>query len=239
VSDLTIDACDIFDYFEGIQVDHANVNMNCTHVAQCQWAVTLKTESRFIGNAQTGHNHFEENGSHLHLIDCKLPWISQGQNLFGWAGSHCIQGTLSQSTMQEMQQAWGGNDWQNNGSNISVEWNDVVTGEYGYSSNWNVLPQTNYHTCGENGGDEPMSGFLKSAKMEIGVWPNPGNSVLHVSTSGEETSQIQIRDTQGKLIFQSPFKHDVEISTEAWSAGIYYLIIQGESGISNQIWMKQ
>ena len=238
VSDLTIDACDIFDYFEGIQVDHTNVNMNCSHVAQCQWGVTLETESRFIGNAQTGHNHFEDNGSHLHLIDSKLPWISQGQNLFGWAGSHCIQGTVSSSTIQDLQQAWAGNEWQNNGSNVAIEWNDVWSGEYGYSSNWNVQPQITYHICGDDGGEEPMAGFLKSASMEVGLWPNPGNAVLHVSNAGDEFSHVQVRDTQGKLIFQSPFQQMIEIKTEGWSAGLYYLIIQGKSGISNEIWMK-
>lgn len=238
-SDLTIEGCDIFDYFEAIRVDHANVNMSCSQIAQCQWGVTLEAESRFIGNAQTGHNRFIENGSHLHLVNCKLPWIANGENWFGSAGSHCIQGSISPSTMQQMQQAWLGNEWQNNGFNISLEWSDVFSGEYGYSANWDILPQALYHSCEDQGGEEPMSGFLKSSTAAIGVWPNPGNAILNVAHDGDEMSQVQVWDTQGRLIFQSMFQQQIEIKTEDWIAGLYYLVIQSESGISNEKWVKQ
>lgn len=239
VSSLTISDCDIFDYFQGIRVDHAEINMTCSHIAQCQWGVTLEEEAQFIGNFQTGHNHFEDNGSHLHLLGSQRPLIKNGNNKFGWAGSSCIQGSVQDATIQELTQEWAGNEWDNSGTNIALEWADAATGEYGYSTNWSVLPQIPFHSCGEIPEEEPMAGFIKSATLEINCWPNPGSTVLHVVLPKDQQVQLQIRDAQGRLVYEGSLQNSLDISTQDWSAGMYHLIFDGDDIHNREIWVKQ
>jgi hypothetical protein len=199
----------------------------------------LEEEAQFIGNFQTGHNHLEDNGSHLHLLGSQRPLIKNGNNKFGWAGSSCIQGSVQDATIQELTQEWAGNEWDNSGTNIALEWADAATGEYGYSTNWSVLPQIPFHSCGEIPEEEPMAGFIKSATVEINCWPNPGSAVLHVVLPKDQQVQLQIRDAQGRLVYEGSLQNSLDISTQDWSAGMYHLIFDGDDIHNREIWVKQ
>ena len=234
---LTVKECKIFDYYEGIRVDHVHLNMSCSEISQCNWGITMEQEAQFIGNDQTGHNYFESNGSHLHLVDADVPQIFNGNNYWGEAGTYCIQGQVVGVTMSALANAWSGNQWQNEGNNIALAWSDGINADYGFSINWTVSPQQNYAACSA-GGEEPMAGFLKSNVEPMTYWPNPGNQILHVRSSSDDIQRLEIFDAQGRLMHIEEMGRLQEVDTSHWSSGIYFLRWKGSDNQSFQKWVK-
>ncbi|MEL7195586.1 MAG: T9SS type A sorting domain-containing protein [Bacteroidota bacterium] len=69
------------------------------------------------------------------------------------------------------------------------------------------------------------------------VYPNPVEDMLHVelSLSAGQTARMHIVDTQGRLVWQQNVKgatgnENLQISTQAWSAGLYQLVIKDSAG---------
>ncbi len=63
------------------------------------------------------------------------------------------------------------------------------------------------------------------------VYPNPAKSQVTVKLNGNlSPGQIQVFDTNGRLLFQKAFtRNKFEINTSSWPAGLYHMVLSSES----------
>jgi hypothetical protein len=73
------------------------------------------------------------------------------------------------------------------------------------------------------------------------IYPNPGNDVLFIkSKSDTHILKVVVRDLSGGLVSSIEFLDgDVQITTELWADGVYFIEIQTELGMAYFKWIKQ
>ena len=73
------------------------------------------------------------------------------------------------------------------------------------------------------------------------IYPNPGNDVLFIkSKSDTHILKVVVRDLSGGLVSSIEFLDgDVQITTQLWADGVYFIEIQTELGLVYFKWIKQ
>ena len=91
---------------------------------------------------------------------------------------------------------------------------------------------------------EPAAGRAAEEAIpsaELSLWPNPVNGVLHmafpVPVRGEYA--VSVFDAGGKAVFAGKADaeagtHTLDIRTDAWKPGLYWLSVAGETGVRSK-----
>jgi len=75
----------------------------------------------------------------------------------------------------------------------------------------------------------------------IDIYPNPSEGKLHIDCEDvtDNISTIEIMDTKGAIVYQSNFKHELNLEEILTNKGLYLLILKGEKGVQvNKIFYK-
>lgn len=75
----------------------------------------------------------------------------------------------------------------------------------------------------------------------IDIFPNPTENKLNINCDEvtDKISTIEIMDTKGAIIYQSNFKHELNLEEILTNKGLYLLILKGENGVQvNKIFYK-
>ncbi|MEC8693101.1 MAG: T9SS type A sorting domain-containing protein [Bacteroidota bacterium] len=79
-----------------------------------------------------------------------------------------------------------------------------------------------------------------SPSNEINIFPNPGVGVLRMRSSEEVMQKVTIVNASGKKVEEiSSSNRRFEINTESWDLGLYFLIVETQSGKSWLKWIKE
>lgn len=78
-----------------------------------------------------------------------------------------------------------------------------------------------------------------SSSNEIEIFPNPGADVLRMRSSEDVIQKVTIVNASGKKVDEiSPSNRRIEINTESWNRGLYFLIVETHNGKSWFKWIK-
>jgi hypothetical protein len=66
----------------------------------------------------------------------------------------------------------------------------------------------------------------------IKITPNPSNGLFNLIAKSPGKHHIQINDSKGKMIYENDFIKDIDVDISNMSAGIYFLFIKSEYGIT-------
>lgn len=80
------------------------------------------------------------------------------------------------------------------------------------------IPTFNYSNC-----QVGLNDFISS--NQFGLFPNPTNDQLFITTTIEKEMSFEIYDTVGSLIYKNVLNKKSEINTSAFSSGIYFIKI--------------
>lgn len=75
----------------------------------------------------------------------------------------------------------------------------------------------------------------------IDIYPNPSEGKLHIDCEEvtDKISTMEIMDTKGAIVYQSNFKHELNLEEILTNKGLYLLILKGEKGVQvNKIFYK-
>ena len=78
-----------------------------------------------------------------------------------------------------------------------------------------------------------------SPSHEINIFPNPGSGVLKMLSTEEVIQKVTIVNASGEKVDEiSPSNRKLEINTESWNLGLYFLIVETPSGKTWFKWIK-
>jgi hypothetical protein len=242
-STLSMARCEVFDYSDGVIVDHCNFNLSCSKISVCQRGIILNSGAQLIANMTTGNNHFVDNEHHIYLNHALKPKIKDGKNYFDESGSYKMIGSITEGELEELVNEWPGNQWADDAPWISLEWTSASTNTSGYSNSWFVNPQVNYSGCDDSTPEEPSMGYLKSMNSAATIWPNPGIDGLYVQLPLEnELGEIKIYSSSGKEVLVENGIAQTVIFCEGndWAPGIYFIHWRAGDGKQGVLpWVKQ
>ena len=72
--------------------------------------------------------------------------------------------------------------------------------------------------------NSPILGRLQRAKITTTIYPNPTDDILNIHLE-KGVFNINIMDTQGRIVYKQSAEGDVIINTDTWLSGIYQVFI--------------
>ena len=81
------------------------------------------------------------------------------------------------------------------------------------------------------------SGLQEITGWEVGCYPNPGRDVVNLSFEGKLT--VRCTDTQGREVARVVARNGVQLQTDTWIAGMYFIELgNAYGGITSVKWVK-
>lgn len=82
---------------------------------------------------------------------------------------------------------------------------------------------------------DSLASGINELSFEVSLLPNPVIDVLLISTEGNEDVSVDIFDAQGKfLVAGLVVQGELELSTSAWSSGVYFVRISDGVGVETR-----
>ena len=79
---------------------------------------------------------------------------------------------------------------------------------------------------------EPVLSTNETTQIEVTIAPNPASEMINISTTGEEITSLQLKNVNGKMIYQSQPKSSLaKVSVSEFPSGIYLLQANTDEGV--------
>ena len=67
--------------------------------------------------------------------------------------------------------------------------------------------------------------------LNFSIYPNPANEKFSISLDKKNKSEIQVLDISGKVVYQRNFSKEINISTEKFKEGIYFVKVKNNDNV--------